>query len=109
MIAVPLTGPDPSPPRRPIGLSQFQPLDSDTGSQQIPTYFVGRNNDGFWVVREVHGRIGGIFLFRDSALWFAKKRGRSTGCATIFLDERFELDLKNMGNPLVARLAPLVR
>jgi hypothetical protein len=109
MIAVPSTGPDLSPLRAPSRSNRFQPLDSDTISEAIPTFFIGQNNDGFWVVREAHGRIGGIFLFKGSARWFAKKESRSMGCATIFLLEPFDLDLENSGNPFIAHLAPLVR
>jgi hypothetical protein len=84
MIAVPLTGPELAPLRRPSRSTGFQRPDSGFVSEAIPTFFIGQNNDGFWVVREAQGRIGGIFLFKDSARWFAKKGSRSTGCATIF-------------------------
>jgi hypothetical protein len=88
---------------------QFQPLDPDLVSKTIPAFFVGRNNDGFWVVRDATGRMGGIFLFKASALWFSKRRSRTTGCATIFLSEPFELDLENRGNPYAMYLAPWVK
>jgi hypothetical protein len=87
----------------------FQPLDPQILCKAIPTFFIGQNNDGFWVVREAEGRVGGLFLFKGSALWFAKHSTRSTGCATVFLSEKFELDLKNRGNTLVLLLVPLLR
>jgi hypothetical protein len=87
----------------------FQPLDPQIVSKAIPTFFVGQNSDGFWVVREAEGRVGGLFLFKGSALWFAKHSTRSTGCATVLLSEKFELDLKNSGNTLVLLLVPLLR
>jgi hypothetical protein len=87
----------------------FQPLDPQILSKAIPTFFVGQNSDGFWVVREAEGRIGGLFLFKGSALWFVKHSTRTTGCATVFLSEKFELDLKNRGNTLVFLLVPLLR
>jgi hypothetical protein len=87
----------------------FQPLDPQVVSKAIPTFFIGRNSDGFWVVREAEGRIGGLFLFKGSALWFAKHSTRSTGCAMVFLSEKFELDLKNRGNTLALLLVPLLR
>jgi hypothetical protein len=87
----------------------FQPLDPQIVSKAIPTFFIGRNSDGFWVVREAEGRIGGLFLFKGSASWFAKNSTRSTGCAMVFLSEKFELDLKNRGNTLVLLLVPLLR
>ena len=74
-------------------------------SEAIPLFFIGRNKDGFWAVREADGRIGGIFLRKQSALRFANRNAQPGGCATMFLSERFELDVENKGNPLVARVA----
>ena len=54
-------------------------------------------------------RVGGIFLLENSAVAFAKRNSRPAGCATIFLSERFELDLKNSGNPLMGHLGSLMR
>jgi hypothetical protein len=78
-------------------------------SQSIPLYFVARNKAGLWVVREAEGRSGGVFLFKHSALRYATKRGAAAGCATMFLRERFELDVENRGNPLVAWLDAALR
>src|SRR5258706_5895016 len=72
---------------------QFQPLDPGIVNEAIPGFFIGRNKEGFWVARDVGGRIRGIFLLENSALAFAKRNSRPAGCATIFLSERFELDL----------------
>ena len=74
-------------------------------SEAIPLFFIGRNEDGFWVAREADGRIGGIFLRKQSAVRFANRSAQPRGCATMFLSERFELDVENKGNPLVAHLA----
>jgi hypothetical protein len=84
----------------------FQSLDTSIVSDNIPTFFIGRNKEGFWVARDVKGKIGGIFLFESSALSFARRKSRRTGCATIYQSETFELDLKNRGNPFIAYLAP---
>jgi hypothetical protein len=89
--------------------TQFQPLDPDVISQAIPTFFMGRNKEGFWVAREAKGKIGGAFLFESSALSFARTHSRPTGCATIFPSERFELDLENQGNPFITQLGALMR
>ena len=88
---------------------QFQPLDPGIVNGAIPAFFIGRNKEGFWIARDVNGRIGGIFLLETSALSFARKNSRPAGCATIFPSERFELDLENNGNPLVPHLGPLMR
>jgi hypothetical protein len=87
----------------------FQPLDPGIVDDSIPAFFIGRNKEGFWVARDVRGRIGGIFLLENSATAFAKRNSRAAGCATIYPSERFELDLENRGNPLVACLAALTR
>ena len=87
----------------------FQPLDPGVINASIPAFFVGRNRDGFWFARDAKGENGGIFLFRSSALAFARRACRPAGCATIFPSERFELDVENQGNPLVEYLKPLLR
>jgi len=87
----------------------FEPLDPGIVNEAIPAFFIGRNRDGFWLARDVKGKSGGIFLFESSALSFARRHARPRGCATIFPSERFELDLENRGNALVAPLGRLLR
>jgi hypothetical protein len=87
----------------------FQPLDPSILNAAIPAFFIGRNKEGFWLARDVKGKVGGIFLFESSALAFARRNSRPLGCATIFPSERFELDLENQGNPLIVHLRPLMR
>jgi len=89
--------------------AQFRPLDAGIVNEAIPAFFIGRDKEGFWIARDVKGRIGGIFLLESSALSFARKNSRPAGCATIFPSERLELDLENNGNPLVSYLRPLMR
>jgi len=69
-------------------------------NKSIPLFFISRDRFGFWVARESEGRIGGVFLFRRSALRFAERNSRPHGCATMFLSEPFELDTENRGNRL---------
>jgi hypothetical protein len=112
MIAMPLTYPGFLETRAVVpsnAPSCFQPLDPGIVNAAIPTFFVGRDRDGFWLVRDAGGENGGVFLFRSSALAFARRASRPLGCATIFLSERFELDVENRGNPLIAWLKPIVR
>src|ERR1700694_2595302 len=89
--------------------AQFQPLDLGIVSDAIPAFFIGRNKEGFWVARDAHGQIGGIFLLENSALSFARENSHAAVCATIFPSKTIELDLENRGNPLVAQLGPLMR
>ena len=90
-------------------ITPFQALDPGIVNEAIPAFFIGRNREGFWVARDVNGRIGGIFLLEDSAVSFARRQSGPAACATIFPSERFELDLENSGNPLVTHVGPLVR
>jgi hypothetical protein len=89
--------------------AQFRPLDPSVVSAEIPAFFIGRNKEGFWVARDVNGKIGGIFLLENSAVSFARKNSEPAGCATIFPSETIELDLENNGNPLLSRLGSLMR
>jgi len=89
--------------------SQFRPLDPGIVNETIPAFFIGRNKEGFWVARDVNGRIGGLFLLENSAVWFARENSRPAGCVTIFPSERIELDLENNGNPLLPQLGWLKR
>jgi hypothetical protein len=78
-------------------------------SASIPLFFIGRNKYGFWVVRAAEGGAGGIFLLKRSALRFAAKNSVPAGCATMFLSERFELDVENQGSVLAAGLDAMIR
>jgi hypothetical protein len=78
-------------------------------SEAIPLFFIGRNKDGFWLARDADRSVGGIFLLKRSALRFANTNTRPRGCATMFVKERFELDIENKGNPLVAHLGATKR
>jgi hypothetical protein len=126
MIAVQLISPNPTrrtpkhstaeiePKRAPAGqpakvTTEFRPLEAGIVSDAIPAFFIGRNMEGFWVARDAKGQIGGIFLLEISAVSFARQNSQPTGCATIFPSERFELDIENNGNPLVAPLGWLKR
>lgn len=99
------------PPLASAGTAAKFPRRPDSGilSESIPLFFIGRNKRGLWIVREAEGRTGGIYLFKRSALGFAKKNSAPTGCATMFLAERFELDVENQGNPVVAWLDVALR
>jgi hypothetical protein len=108
-ITMPLTNPSPVRRTPPVGnpaivAAEFRPLDPSIVSEEIPAFFIGRNREGFWIARDARGRIGGIFLLENSAVSFARRNSQPAGCATIFPSERFELDLENQGNPLVAQL-----
>jgi hypothetical protein len=77
--------------------------------ESIPVFFIGRNRDGLWVARDAEGKLGGIFWRKESALRFAHRSAGPIGSATVFPQARFELDIENAGNPVVAQLGPLKR
>ena len=77
-------------------------------SETIPLFYIGQNNDGFWVAREASGRCGGVFLLRRSALRFAQQKSVPAGCATMLLDDPLELDVTNEGSRIVEPLTELV-
>ena len=84
MTVMPLTCPsfsEPAAPKRPT--VSFQPLDPGILNASIPAFFIGRDRDGFWVARDVKGRVGGIFLLESSALAFARGNGAALGSSWI--------------------------
>jgi|SRR6187402_2933864 len=85
------------------------PLDPDVVSAAIPAFFIGRNSAGLWVAREANGRIGGLFLFKSSAVDFANRQSQPTRCALVFPAESFELDIENRGNPLIVLAEGAIR
>ena len=77
----------------------------DVLSRSIPVVVIGRNRAGLWVARDADGKFGGLFWRKAAALHFAKANAGPAGCAALFPRARFELDLENRGNPVVAGLA----
>ncbi|NVN86946.1 MAG: hypothetical protein HXX15_12770 [Rhodopseudomonas sp.] len=73
-------------------------------SASIPVVFLGRNSDGLWVVRDAVGRRGGVFLFRASALRFARKLGGDEPPAILLDQFPIALDAGNAGNSPVSVL-----
>jgi hypothetical protein len=109
-VAMPPTCMNSSQPSAPKNATMpFQPLDPSVLNASIPAFFIGRDKDGFWLARDVKGRVGGIFLLESSALAFARRHSWPSGCATIYPSEKFELDVENQGNPLIIYLRPTMR
>lgn len=77
-------------------------------SETIPLFYIGRNRHGFSVAREAEGCCGGVFLLRRSAVRFARKESAPVGCAMMFLNERFELDIENQGSHFVEFVAAAI-
>jgi hypothetical protein len=67
-------------------------------------FFISPDSDGFWIAREADLQIGGIFLFRRSAMRFARRHTKPAGCATMILSEPHDLDMENRGNQFITPL-----
>jgi hypothetical protein len=87
--------------------------DADIVSETIPLFYIGQDHSGLWVARESEGRSGGLFWSKHSALRFARKRSEPAGCATMILNEPFDLDIENRGSrtalPVAAVLSAIAR
>jgi hypothetical protein len=95
-------------PRRPLASTTTQlprRPDASALSEAIPLFYIGRNKNGLWVVREAAGGSGGLFLFKQSAARFARRQSEPAGCAMMFLAEPFELDVENQGSRVAGLLA----
>jgi hypothetical protein len=77
-------------------------------SETIPLFYICQNRHGFWVARDSEGRSGGLFLRKDSALRFARKKSEPAGCAMMLLPEPLELDIENQGNRIAAPLGSAI-
>ena len=104
-VGLNMSGPNVIPVAATVATGLPQRPDPRILNDAIPLFYIGRNLDGFWVARDADGKVGGIFLRKQSALNFAKRNADPWGCATMFLSERFELGIENKGNPLVAHIA----
>jgi hypothetical protein len=74
-------------------------------SESIPLFYIGQHRQGFWVARESEGQSGGLFIFRRSALRFARRQSAPSGCALMVINESLELDVENGGSRAVEQLA----
>ena len=66
-------------PRRPFVAPATAPQlprrpDASALSESIPLFYIGRNKNGLWVVREAEGRSGGLFFLKQSAVHFARRQ-----------------------------------
>jgi hypothetical protein len=45
---------------------------SEPPSSSLPSFIIGQDREGHWIVREMHGLGGGMFVSRDAALNYAE-------------------------------------
>ena len=82
----------------PIAVQKFpQRPDASVINESIPLFYIGQNRKGRWVVRESEGRSGGLFLFKQWAVRFARRQSEPFGCAIMFLAEPVELEINSDG------------
>lgn len=98
-----------TPAGRGRAVTSFQRPGPDVLNRTIPAVFIGRNRNGVWVARDADGKFGGLFWRQGAAVRFARVNAGPAGCAAVFPQGRFELDLDNSGNPLPGRLGILKR
>jgi hypothetical protein len=60
-------------------------------NEAIPLVAVGRNQAGLWVARDCDSSIGRAFIFKGSAVRFAKRMKRPGACALMFVNDGLEL------------------
>ncbi len=77
-------------------------------NETIPLFYIGQSKTGLWVVREAEGRTGGLFLFRRTAVRFAREQSEASGCGLMFLNKPLELDIDNRGSDIVEPLAAAI-
>jgi hypothetical protein len=81
--------------------------DASALNAAIPLFYIGQNRKGAWVVREAEGRSGGLFLFKQWAVRFARRQSEPAGCAIMFLAEPLELDIDNRVGCIADSIYPI--
>jgi hypothetical protein len=79
--------------------------DPSVVNETIPLFYIGRNKAGLWVAREAQGRSGGLFLFKRSAVRFAREESEPAGCAMMFLNEPLEFHAQSQAGCAVVPFA----
>jgi hypothetical protein len=76
-------------------------------NKAIPLVAIGRNHAGLWVARDCDSSTGRAFIFKGSAIRFAKRMKGSSGCALMFVNHGLELESVPTGVNQFPRLAKL--
>jgi hypothetical protein len=78
-------------------------------NEAIPLVAIGRNQAGFWVARDCDSTTGRAFIFKGSAIRFAKRMKGQSGCALMFVNDGLELEPGDTGASQLPRLANIAR
>ncbi|MBC7830732.1 MAG: hypothetical protein H7Y62_01790 [Hyphomicrobium sp.] len=57
-----------------------------------PLFFLGQNSRGEWVIRELHGRMEGVFTARKEAIRFALYESGSRNPSVIAMNGPLEME-----------------
>jgi hypothetical protein len=78
-------------------------------NEAIPLVAIGRNQAGFWVARDCDSSTGRAFVFKGSAIRFAKRMKGHSGCALMFVNDGLELESGDTGASQFTQLANIAR
>jgi len=78
-------------------------------NEAIPLVAIGRNQAGFWVARDCDSSTGRAFVFKGSAIRFAKRMKGRSGCALMFVNDGLELEPADTGTSQFTSLASIAR
>jgi hypothetical protein len=67
---------------------------SPTAHSKTPLFLIGRDREGHWVVRDLQGRRGGLFVGRIEALKYALFENGNRPQAVVMVPGVLELELR---------------
>jgi hypothetical protein len=75
----------------PRGSQALRRPDARILNEAIPLVAVGRNHAGLWIARDCDSSTGRAFIFKGSAIRFAKRMKAPGACAVMFVGDGLEL------------------
>jgi hypothetical protein len=69
-----------------------QPASKSSAKLNEPIFLLGQNSHGQWVIRELHGRMEGLFRERREAIRFALYESGSRHPAVLSVNRRLEME-----------------
>jgi hypothetical protein len=82
-----------------------EPPSPDLGSR-TPLFLIGRDREGHWVVRDLQGRRGGLFVDRTEALKYALFENGKRPQAVVMVPGILDLDMSGPRPDAAAQPAP---
>jgi hypothetical protein len=77
---------------------------------RLPMFMVGQDSHGHWVVQDLDGIRGGLFISRDAALRFVRSENGNRSQVYVAVSGAFELDMTRatsapMSAPMSAQMS----